>query len=144
MVKAIDFLKAHQSVEPSKWREQAQWHVENWGWLKHSTQIALQARHRMSYLGLTQKELAERMGCSQQYVSLILKGKENLTLDTISKLEKVLDVELIVHPQDITDGYALSVDSRHHYLNESSEDFDPEIKTSNIVGGYTPNKKKNK
>ena len=49
----------------------------------------------MRDLGLTQAMLAERIGCSQQYVSLILQGKENLTLETISKLETALSVELI-------------------------------------------------
>lgn len=95
MTRAIDVLRANQSAENSKWREQAQWRTENWGWLKHSLHIALQTRDRMRALGLTQKELAERMGCSQQYVSLILKGKENLTLETISKIESVLDFDLI-------------------------------------------------
>ena len=41
----------------------------------------------MKQEGLTQKELAERMNCTQQYVSKILKGKENMSLDTLSRLE---------------------------------------------------------
>lgn len=95
MVKAIDVIRAHKSKEPSQWKEQAQWHRDNWAWLKHSIQIALKAKKQMNALGMTQKELAEQMGCSQQYVSLILKGKENLTLETISRLETVLDIDLI-------------------------------------------------
>ena len=35
----------------------------------------------------SQTELAHKMGCSQQYVSKILKGQENLSLETISKTE---------------------------------------------------------
>ena len=105
MTKAIDVLKAHQSTEPSRWKQQAQWHVDNWGWLKHSAQIALKVKGRLNALGLTQKELAEKMGCSQQYVSLILKGKENLTLETIAKLEKVLDFEILLFTHDLVDGY---------------------------------------
>ncbi len=93
--KAVEVLRKNQCTERSKWREQAQWQTENWFWLKHSLRIALQTRTRMDELGWTQKELAEKMGCSQQYVSLILKGKENLTLETIAKLEKVLDFDLI-------------------------------------------------
>lgn len=34
---------------------------------------------------MTQKMLAERMGCSQQYVSKFLKGRENLALETLTK-----------------------------------------------------------
>ncbi len=91
----------------------------------------------MNTLRLTQKELAERMGCSQQYVSLILKGKENLTLETISKLEKVLGTELIIHPSDSVQGYRSMIGSRPQYLNDSGEDaLDPSIKTSSLVEGY--------
>ena len=93
--KAVEVLRKNQCTEKSNWREQAQWYTDNWDWLKHSLQIALQTRARMKELEWTQKELAEKMGCSQQYVSLILKGKENLTLETIAKLEKVLDFDLI-------------------------------------------------
>lgn len=118
MAKAIDVLKAHQSSEPSKWKEQAQWHVDNWGWLKHSAKIALNARKKMAALGLTQKELAEKMGCSQQYISLVLKGKENLTLDTISRLERVLDMDLLIHPGNLVSGYGYQPDRAPQYLSE--------------------------
>lgn len=40
----------------------------------------------MKQLGLMQKALAERMNCTQQYISKILKGKENMSLDRLSKL----------------------------------------------------------
>ena len=49
----------------------------------------------MKQEGLTQKALAERMNCTQQYVSKILKGKENMSLDTLSKLEDALGINLI-------------------------------------------------
>lgn len=42
-----------------------------------------------------QKALAERMKCTQQYVSKILKGRENMPLDTLSKLEDALGINLI-------------------------------------------------
>jgi transcriptional regulator with XRE-family HTH domain len=42
-----------------------------------------------------QKALAERMNCTQQYVSKILKGSENMPLDTLSKLEDALGINLI-------------------------------------------------
>lgn len=110
------------------WKEQAQWHVDNWGWLMHSTQIALAAKSRMIALGLTQKDLALRMGCTQQYVSLILKGKENLTLETISKMEKVLVCELIVHKNNISSVYDSPRSSTHLYLNDSTgEDYELDL-----------------
>ena len=44
---------------------------------------------------MTQKELAELMGCSQQYVSKVLKGQENLSLETLSKIECCLNIQIL-------------------------------------------------
>ena len=93
--KTLDFLEAHQSETPSTWREEAEWRRDNWSWLRHSQRIAVNVLLHMRQIGLTQKELAERMNCSQQYVSKILKGKENMSLDTLTKLENALDICLI-------------------------------------------------
>ncbi|WP_409014460.1 MULTISPECIES: hypothetical protein [Dyadobacter] len=38
------------------------------------------------------------MGCSPQYIGKTLKGSENLTLQTICKMEKVLQIKLIETP----------------------------------------------
>ena len=77
------------------WKEKAQWRRENRRWLRYSGFIAMSVMNRLDELGLTQKELAERMACSPQYVSKLLRGSENLTLDTISKLEECLGIDLI-------------------------------------------------
>lgn len=53
---------------------------------------------KMEELELTQKALAQRMGCSQQYLSKILKGQENLSLETICKIEGALSLQLL--PQE--------------------------------------------
>lgn len=50
---------------------------------------------KMEELGLTQKSVAERMGCSQQYISRVLKGTENLSIETISKIEEALELEIL-------------------------------------------------
>ena len=50
---------------------------------------------KMEEIGLIQKSLAERMGCSQQYVSRVLKGTENLSIETISKIESALELEIL-------------------------------------------------
>lgn len=93
--KTLDFLEAHQSETPSKWREEAEWRRDNWSWLRHSQKIAVKVLLQMKRIGLTQKALAERMNCTQQYVSKILKGKENMSLETLSKLEDALGIDLI-------------------------------------------------
>lgn len=91
----LEFLEAHQSETPSAWREEAEWKRDNWSWLQHSQKIAATVLLQMKELGLTQKVLAERMGCTQQYVSKILKGKENMSLDTLTRLENALGIQFI-------------------------------------------------
>jgi antitoxin component HigA of HigAB toxin-antitoxin module len=88
-------LRNHQSATPSKWREAAIERKENREWLRYSQFIAMRMLDRMEELGMTQKHLAELMGCSQQYVSRILKGKENLSLETLSKIECALDIRIL-------------------------------------------------
>ncbi|MBR1546758.1 MAG: helix-turn-helix transcriptional regulator [Prevotella sp.] len=106
--KTLEFLETHQSETPSKWREEAEWRRDNWSWLRHSQKIAAKVLLKMKQENLTQKVLAERMNCTQQYVSKILKGKENMSLDTLSRLENALGISLILDervstPNMITD-----------------------------------------
>jgi len=94
--KTLEVLEAHQSQTPSTWREEAEWRRDNWSWLQHSQRIAAKVLLQMKQQGLTQKALADRMGCTQQYVSKILKGKENLSLDILTKLENALGINIII------------------------------------------------
>ena len=98
--KTIEFLEAHQSETPSKWREEAEWRRTNVLWLRHSQKIAVKVLLLMKQENLTQKTLAERMNCTQQYVSKILKGKENMSLDTLTRLEDALGICLILDEQE--------------------------------------------
>ena len=91
----LEKLKAYTSETPSKWREEAEFRQENKSWLRYSQKIAMAMLNRMNELELTQTKLAERMGCSQQYVSKILRGKENLSLETLCKIEEALDLHLV-------------------------------------------------
>ena len=50
---------------------------------------------KMEADGITQKQLAERMDCSQQYISKILKGRENLSLETLAKIECALGITVM-------------------------------------------------
>lgn len=88
-------LGEHRSSAPSKWREKAEWRLANKTWLRYSQRIAMMMLDRMEQLGLTQKSLASRMGCTQQYVSKILKGSENLSIETISKIESALELNIL-------------------------------------------------
>ncbi|HXF92475.1 MAG TPA: helix-turn-helix transcriptional regulator [Nitrospiraceae bacterium] len=44
-------------------------------------------------MGLTQDQLAERVGLSPKYISGIERGVENPTMDTLIRLAKMLEVE---------------------------------------------------
>ena len=91
----ISNLKKHQSSTPSKWRENAEWRIANKSWLRYSQHMAMLMLDRMEELDITQKQLSELMGCSQQYVSKVLKGQENLSLETLSKIERCLKIQIL-------------------------------------------------
>ncbi|PWN06848.1 helix-turn-helix transcriptional regulator [Rhodohalobacter mucosus] len=84
--------------DKSKWLEKAKYRRENRDWLVKSKRIALRVLGVLKERGMQQKELAEKLGVSKQQVSKIVKGKENLTLETISKLEKALEISLLIIP----------------------------------------------
>lgn len=95
MKRSIDVLKEHSTGEPGAWKRQAQEDLEAWDWKQYSFMIAIKARRQMARLQMTQKQLAEAMGCTQQYVSLLLSGHLNMTLETIARLEKALQFSLL-------------------------------------------------
>ncbi len=64
-------------------------------WMLHSQTIATIMSNRMEQLGMTQKALAVKMNCSQQYISKVLKERENLSLETLCKIEKALDIKIL-------------------------------------------------
>lgn len=91
----VEKLRQRQSATPSKWREAAEVRRDNKKWLRYSQNIAMMMIDKMEELHLTQKHLAEIMGCSQQYVSKILKGRENLSLETLEKIENALKLGIL-------------------------------------------------
>lgn len=64
-------------------------------WINHSQMIANIMSARMKELGMTQKALAQKMNCTQQYISKILKGRENLSLEALSRIESALDTKIL-------------------------------------------------
>jgi ribosome-binding protein aMBF1 (putative translation factor) len=95
------------SKKDDTWLKEAIWRQENRSWLERSAQIAFQVLEALSKQKRTQKDLAESMGVSPQFVNKIVKGSENMTLETISKLEKALNIQLI----DIKGFECLSADA---------------------------------
>jgi ribosome-binding protein aMBF1 (putative translation factor) len=91
----IENVKKLVSKEKSGLLDKLKWEKENEQWLDRSFQIALKVVRAMRKQNLNQKDLAERMQVPPQYISKMLKGKENLSLQTISKLEDALEIKLI-------------------------------------------------
>lgn len=83
------------SQEKSGWLEKAKWRQENQAWLEKSALIALKILRAISDQGSSQRKLADKMEVSAQYINKIVKGSENLSLETISKLEMALGIQLI-------------------------------------------------
>jgi len=94
--KFIDSL----DTDKSAWVNAATQRKNSLEWKRKSQMIALRVLSELHERGLKQKDLAESMNVSPQQISKIVKGKENLTLETISKIESVLQISLIsIHYQ---------------------------------------------
>ncbi|GAA3936486.1 helix-turn-helix domain-containing protein [Chitinophaga oryziterrae] len=83
------------SKETSQWKEKAQKRISERDWKSNSRAVALTVLTQLRIRSLSQTELAGMMGVSRQQVSKIVKGQENLTFETISKLEKALGITII-------------------------------------------------
>jgi DNA-binding XRE family transcriptional regulator len=53
-------------------------------------------RNRRKQLGLSQKDIAEKMGISQQLISRFEKGKENVSLLTLKGISEALGADLMI------------------------------------------------
>lgn len=68
--------------------------AEKMAWQRHASIIALQLHKALRAKGWNKTQLAEALGVKPPMVSRLLRGSENLTLKTLVKLERILDVKL--------------------------------------------------
>ena len=108
---AFDTEKLANIAKPQseKEKEQARYRKENRDWLRMSQEIALCLHYYLRKAGLTQKELADKMGVSAVYVGKLLKGGENLTLETICKIQKVIGEDLVTIAKPYTCKMVISI-----------------------------------
>ncbi len=66
--------------------------------LNKSALIAIKILSTLRSQSMTQKALAESIGVTPQYINKVVKGYENLSLETICKIERSLGISLIVVP----------------------------------------------
>lgn len=68
--------------------------IKNRAYIRESQDIALKVLNKLHDLGWSQRKLADKLNVTPQQVNKIVKGKENLTLETQIKLQQVLDVPI--------------------------------------------------
>jgi len=69
--------------------------INNRIWLKYSQKVALIVLNEIELKDISQKELAIKMEVSPQYINKLVKGKEKLNIETISKLESALNINIL-------------------------------------------------
>ena len=87
------------ATKKSGWLKDAKWRQKNRDWLNMSGRIALKVLLHLDEEKITQKALAKQLGWSPQYLNKVLKGSENLTLETICKLQRATGLVLIEVPK---------------------------------------------
>ena len=80
-----------------KAEERINWRIANREWLRVSQGIGFDILEKLDDLDWTQKDLAEKMNVSPQYINKIVKGRENFTLETLTKLQEILDIPILAN-----------------------------------------------
>lgn len=133
--------------DTGSWLEKARYRRQNRDWLRKSQRIAIRVLSVLRDKGIQQKELAEAMDVSPQQISKIVKGKENLTIKTISKLESVLGIQLMEVPipqlempverkdahVSISDKKTTTVKSRDNWAEKSVQMWSPSPKGRKVA-----------
>ena len=99
----VEKFEALVSNQESGWHKDVEERLRNKLWQDKAFDIALTLLKYKDAYKLNQTELARKIGFSKQYINRILQGKENLTLETIGKVEDALQIKLIetkVYPEE--------------------------------------------
>lgn len=117
------------AIRDSHWLVNAKNRETNEHWLDISFKIAVKILKFIRENNLTQKELAERLDFSPQHLSKVLKGRENLTLETIIKIQNAINVVLIQVPD-----FSLEKIYDADLLQDAK--LNPQIEKSGILFAY--------
>lgn len=80
----------------SGWSENAKKRRANSSWTIKTADIALKLADLLDDAGLSQKELAEKIGVKPQQISKVFSGKENVTIKTLEEIANKLGMTLCV------------------------------------------------
>lgn len=90
----INKLDQITSKEKSGWFKDVEYRRKNKGWLRKSQLTAIKILRALREQGLSQKDLADKLGITAQQVSKWVKGKENFTYETVDKIERALNISI--------------------------------------------------
>jgi ribosome-binding protein aMBF1 (putative translation factor) len=91
--------------------------------LRASQNIAWAVLNKLDELNWTQKILADKMDVTPQQIQKIVKGRENLTLETIVKLESILDISILVKAENKTSITTIVMDSIKSVLSSNNNTY---------------------
>ena len=63
--------------------------------IRESQFIAIKVLKRLDELGWSQKDFAIKMGVSPQHINKLVKGQENITLETQQKIQSILHIPIL-------------------------------------------------
>jgi transcriptional regulator with XRE-family HTH domain len=69
--------------------------IKNRAMLRESQSIALKVLEKLEEIRWSQRKLAKEMGVTPQQITKIVKGQENLTLETQIKLQSILKIPIL-------------------------------------------------
>lgn len=88
--------KKAKPVNPdAKWMQIAKWNEEHADALEDYMIIAMRISSALKEKKMTQKDLAEQLGVSPQALTRMMKGRQNLTLNKVRQIEKVLGISMM-------------------------------------------------
>ncbi|MFN8310116.1 MAG: helix-turn-helix transcriptional regulator [Chitinophagales bacterium] len=97
-MKSLEKLEQLSGGRVSNWLEKERARQSEGAWHLKSKKIATRILLSLKKRGMTQVDLANSLNVSPQQVNKIVKGNENLSLQTICKIEQLLEVQLLEIP----------------------------------------------
>ncbi len=131
-------LDAITSEVKSTWKEEADYRAENKVWLRKSQQIALRILRVLREKEWSQKDLANKLGVKPQVVNKWVKGQENFTLETLSRIEIELGITLI-HTENKVNHSEISIYCIYNYKSGINSSDISQYFTSSPVEVFTEN-----
>lgn len=92
--------KEKEKIKRSRFIADPKYRLKNSKWLLYSSNIARRILAAIEENeNINRNALAAKLEVSPQYISKIVQGNENLSLETIAKISEALSIELITFPQ---------------------------------------------